>query len=50
MLEVPAPFEPPTELHWETAATAWVTADELAVLDLHSAFRATLLRLELLAV
>ena len=49
VVDLPEAFAPPTRLHWETAATAWVTADELALLDLHSAFRATLLRLELLA-
>jgi 8-oxo-dGTP pyrophosphatase MutT (NUDIX family) len=48
VVDVPAPFDPPTRLHWETSATAWVTGDELAALDLHPAFRAALLHLELL--
>lgn len=41
LLDLPSPFDPPTRLHWETAATAWVTPAELAGLDLHPAFRAT---------
>jgi 8-oxo-dGTP pyrophosphatase MutT (NUDIX family) len=49
VLELPSPFDLPTQLHWETAAAAWVTLDELAGLDLHPGFRAALLRLELLA-
>jgi 8-oxo-dGTP pyrophosphatase MutT (NUDIX family) len=48
VLDVPSPFEAPDRLHWETSATAWVSVDELAALDLHPAFRAALLRLELL--
>ncbi len=48
VVDLPSPFDAPTRLHWETSATAWVTADELAGLDLHPAFRAALLRLELL--
>ena len=42
VLEVPEPFEAPTVLHWETAATAWVTADELHSMELFPAFRTTL--------
>ena len=48
VVDLLSPFEPPDRVHWETSATAWVTADELAGLDLHPAFRAALLRLELL--
>jgi 8-oxo-dGTP diphosphatase len=48
VVDVPSPLDPPTQLHWETSATAWVTTDELAGLDLHPAFRAALLRLGLL--
>jgi 8-oxo-dGTP pyrophosphatase MutT (NUDIX family) len=50
VVDVPSAFEPPTRLHWETSAIAWVTAEELAGLDLHPAFRAALLRLELLKI
>jgi 8-oxo-dGTP pyrophosphatase MutT (NUDIX family) len=46
--ELAEAFEPPVQLHWETAATAWVTPDELATLELFPAFRATLARLGLL--
>jgi 8-oxo-dGTP pyrophosphatase MutT (NUDIX family) len=49
VLDVATPFDPPNRLHWETSATAWVTADELAALELHPAFRATVLRLGLLS-
>ena len=49
VVDLPSPFDAPTRLHWETSATAWVTADELAELDLHPAFRAALLRLEIMA-
>lgn len=45
VLELAEAFEPPAQLHWETAATAWVTADELAALELFPAFRATCARL-----
>ena len=48
ILEVAEPFEAPTELHWETAAIAWVTLDELAGYELFPAFRSTLGRLGLL--
>ncbi|MEY2478041.1 MAG: 8-oxo-dGTP diphosphatase [Actinomycetota bacterium] len=48
VVDLPSAFDPPTRLHWETSATAWVTANELADLDLHPAFRVALLRLELL--
>lgn len=48
VVDVAEPFDPPTRLHWETSATAWVTPDELAALDLHPAFRAALYRLSLL--
>lgn len=49
VVDLPSPFDPPARLHWETAAMAWVTADELLELDLFPAFRDVLLRLELLA-
>lgn len=49
VVDLPAPFVAPTRLHWETSATAWVTADELAELELHPGFRATAVRLGLLA-
>lgn len=42
VLELAAPFEAPTDLHWETAATAWVRPDELAAMELFPAFRVTL--------
>jgi len=45
VLDLPARFEAPDRLHWETSATNWVTLEELAELDLHPAFRATLVRL-----
>jgi len=48
VVDVPARFEPPTELHWETDEVRWVTAAELAQLELFDAFRATLQRLALL--
>jgi 8-oxo-dGTP pyrophosphatase MutT (NUDIX family) len=48
VLDLPAPFDAPERLHWETSATDWVTPEELALLDLHPAFRATLLRLGLI--
>jgi 8-oxo-dGTP diphosphatase len=48
VLDVPDAFAPPEQLHWETAATAWVTVDELVELELFPAFRATLGRLGLI--
>jgi membrane protein DedA with SNARE-associated domain/8-oxo-dGTP pyrophosphatase MutT (NUDIX family) len=48
VIDVPEPFDLPTTLHWETAAVAWMTIDELDALELHDAFRATLIRLGLL--
>lgn len=48
VLEVAEPFDAPTTLHWETAATAWVTIDELHELELFPAFRTTLGHLGLL--
>jgi 8-oxo-dGTP pyrophosphatase MutT (NUDIX family) len=50
VIDVPEPFDAPQHHHWETAATAWMTLDELAGLDLHDAFRATLIRLGMLDV
>jgi 8-oxo-dGTP pyrophosphatase MutT (NUDIX family) len=49
VIDVPSPFDEPVALHWETAATAWMTVDELAELELHPAFEATLIRLGLLS-
>ena len=49
VVDLPAPFEAPARLHWETSATEWVTLEEAAELDLHPAFRATLVRLGFLA-
>jgi ADP-ribose pyrophosphatase YjhB (NUDIX family) len=49
VVDLPAPFTPPDRLHWETAATAWVTAAELVELDLHPGFRDMLGRLSLLS-
>ena len=49
VVDVDEPFDPPTALHWETAATAWVTVEELATLELHAAFAATVRRLGILA-
>jgi 8-oxo-dGTP pyrophosphatase MutT (NUDIX family) len=48
VVELTEPFDPPEHLHWETAATAWMTVEELADLELHVAFRATLMRLGML--
>ena len=48
VIDVPEPFEAPDRVHWETAATAWMTGAELAMLELHPAFRSTLVRLGLL--
>lgn len=45
VLDVAEPFDPPAELHWETADVAWVTFDELARYELFPAFRATLEKL-----
>ena len=48
VVDVHEPFEPPVDLHWETAAVAWVTLGRLGELELFPAFRATLARLGLL--
>ena len=48
VIDVPEPFEAPDRAHWETAATAWMTGAELAMLELHPSFRSTLVRLGLL--
>lgn len=48
VVDLPEPFDPPPVLQWETAAVAWVTPRELATMELHAAFEATLRRLELL--
>jgi 8-oxo-dGTP pyrophosphatase MutT (NUDIX family) len=47
VLDVAEPFDPPAELHWETAEVRWVTGDELTALELFPAFGATLRRLGL---
>jgi 8-oxo-dGTP diphosphatase len=47
VLDVADRFDPPGELHWETAEVRWVTAAELAQLELFPAFAATLRRLGL---
>ena len=49
VLDVPEAFDPPVQLHWETAAVAWLTLAEVGELELHPAFHATLLRLGLLS-
>lgn len=48
VIDVPERFTPPVNLHWETAAVAWVSAEELTELPLFDAFRATLERIGLL--
>jgi 8-oxo-dGTP diphosphatase len=48
VVDLDEPFDAPDRLHWETAATAWLSADELHELELHPSFRATLARLGLL--
>jgi 8-oxo-dGTP diphosphatase len=48
VVDVDDRFDPPTTLHWETDAVAWVEATAVADLDLHPAFRSTLLRLRAL--
>lgn len=45
VVDVDERFEPPTDLHWETADVAWVEATDVGDLHLHPAFRATLMRL-----
>jgi 8-oxo-dGTP diphosphatase len=49
VIEVPERFRLPANLHWETAGVRWATADELDALPLFDAFRATLVRLGILA-
>ena len=48
IVDVAEPFQPPADLHWETAATAWVPLPELVGYDLFPAFRQTLEKLGLL--
>lgn len=48
VLDVAERFEPPTELHWETAEVRWVRAHELEELELFPAFDATVRRLGLM--
>ncbi|HYD09087.1 MAG TPA: NUDIX domain-containing protein [Acidimicrobiales bacterium] len=45
VVDIDEEFTPPTQLHWETAATAWVTLEELAQLEMHAGFAATVRRL-----
>jgi ADP-ribose pyrophosphatase YjhB (NUDIX family) len=45
IIEVAERFPPPEALNWETAETAWVQQKRLDDLELHSAFRRTLVRL-----
>lgn len=49
VVDIDEEFAPPTQLHWETAATAWVTLDELATMELHAGFAATVRRLGLVS-
>lgn len=48
VIDVAETFDCPIDLHWETAAVAWVPLTDLAEMDLFPAFRATLERLGLL--
>ncbi len=48
VVDVRERFEAPT-LNWETAETNWVAQRQLADLELHTAFRSTLVRLGLMA-
>jgi 8-oxo-dGTP diphosphatase len=45
IVDVDERFDPPAELHWETADTKWVHADELTQFELFDAFLATLIDL-----
>jgi 8-oxo-dGTP diphosphatase len=47
VVDVPARFELPTALHWETADVQWVHRDALHTLELFDAFAAMLDELEL---
>jgi 8-oxo-dGTP pyrophosphatase MutT (NUDIX family) len=47
VVEVPVRFALPTLVNWETAEVAWIREDDLPPLDLHDAFRCTLVRLGL---
>jgi 8-oxo-dGTP diphosphatase len=51
IVDVPERFAPPeaAALNWETAETGWVSHHRLSGLELHSAFRSTLVRLGFLA-
>ena len=48
IIDVPEPFRPPVNLHWETAAAGWASAHQLAELPLFGAFRNTLVELGIL--
>jgi 8-oxo-dGTP diphosphatase len=45
VVEVEEWFAAPVPTSWETAETSWVTGERLAELELHDAFKATLVRL-----
>ena len=49
VVDVSERFAAPDAVNWETAETGWMRHDELADLDLHGAFRRTLVRLGFLA-
>jgi 8-oxo-dGTP pyrophosphatase MutT (NUDIX family) len=49
VVDVAERFAVPSTLHWETAEVRWVTAGELARLELFDAFEATIRHLGLLA-
>lgn len=49
VIDVPEPFRPPHNLHWETAAAGWASAEQLEQLPLFDAFRVTLVELGILA-
>jgi 8-oxo-dGTP diphosphatase len=45
VVDVAERFAPPVAVNWETAETGWIPNDRLAGLELHGAFRRTLVRL-----
>ena len=48
LVDVSEPFDLPSTYGWETSECRWVSAAELAELELYAAFRATLTRLGVL--
>jgi 8-oxo-dGTP diphosphatase len=48
VVEVASRFAMPASVNWETAEVVWIPEDRLADLDLHDAFRRTLVRLGLI--